>query len=94
MTVRPLCTKNGSANTETETFRELLRTFIHPLRAIESFSEHPLVLRQAQLDRLKIAMVQWHGLAGNILRVQTSLGNVPVDYGVPRCVADSTHGYD
>lgn len=61
-----------------ETLCKLLRPFLRPLRALDSLPEHPLVLRQAEYDRLKAPAVQRHRLARLVLFLSSRLGNLPV----------------
>lgn len=63
--------------------RELLWCGVCPLCHVDSFLEPPLVLRQVQHDRWKGSASEWHCPLGNLLRIPTCMGDVPVGDGVP-----------
>ena len=61
-----------------ETVRKLLRPLLRPLRTLYSFPQHPLVLRQAQHDRLKAPALQRHRSACHVLLLSHRVGIVSI----------------
>ena len=67
----------------TATVCQLLRPDIHPLRALLSFPQFSLVLRQTPHDRLPTAMVQWHVSSLQLFLLSLALGHISVNPRLP-----------
>jgi hypothetical protein len=67
-----------STNNPSATLRQLLRPLLRPLRALHPLPQHPLVLRQTQLNRFQTATLQRHRAPPNILLLPPRLGHLPI----------------